>query len=70
MVLAIPRWAVFLVGMYAGAAVVTFGFQTYVRLEYCSGYRTCVVSLAKGAVWSTIWPASWLVYTAGLQRRS
>jgi hypothetical protein len=64
-----PRWAVFLVGMYAGAAVVTFGFQTYVRLEYCSGYRTCAVSLAKGAVWSTIWPASWLVYTAGLQRR-
>jgi hypothetical protein len=38
-----------------------------VRLDHCS---PCAVSLAKGAVWSTIWPASWLVYTAGLQRRS
>jgi hypothetical protein len=73
-----PRWAVFVVGMYAGAAVVTLGFQTYVRLDHClrreamftSGYAGCAVSLAKGAVWSTIWPTSWLVYTAGLQRRS
>jgi hypothetical protein len=66
----LPRWAIFLVGMYAGAAVVTFGFQTYIRLDYClkrevvftSGYAACAVSLVKGAVWSTIWPASWAVY--------
>jgi hypothetical protein len=64
-----PRWAVFVAGMYAGAALVTFGFQTYVRLDACSGYGACAVSLAKGAVWSTIWPASWPVYAAGLQRR-
>jgi hypothetical protein len=24
-----PRWAIFLVGMYAGVAVATFGFQAY-----------------------------------------
>jgi hypothetical protein len=47
-----PRWAIFIVGMYAGAAVVTLGFQTYVRLDHCSGYRACAVSLAKGAMWS------------------
>jgi hypothetical protein len=46
-----PRWAVFVVGMYAGAAVVTLGFQTYVRLDHClrreamftSGYAGCAV---------------------------
>jgi hypothetical protein len=27
-----PRWAIFLVGMYAGVAVATFGFQAYIRL--------------------------------------
>jgi hypothetical protein len=64
-----PRWAIFVIGMYAGAALVTFGFQTYIRLDHCSGYSACAVSLAKGAVWSMIWPASWPVYTAGLQRR-
>jgi hypothetical protein len=62
--------AIFVAGMYVGAALLTFGFQTHVRLDHCSGYGACAVSLAKGAVWSTIWPASWLVYTAGLQRRS
>jgi hypothetical protein len=65
-----PHWAIFVVGMYVGAAVVTLGFQTYVRLDHCSGYRSCTLSLAKGVVWSAIWPASWPVYVAGLQRRS
>jgi hypothetical protein len=63
-----PRWAIFVVGMYVGAALVTFGFQTYVRLGACSGYGACAVSLAKGAVWLAIWPASWPVYAAGLKR--
>jgi hypothetical protein len=60
-----PRWVIFVVGMYAVAALVTLGFQTWVRLEQCSGIAPCTVSLAKGAVWSAIWPASWPVYAAG-----
>jgi hypothetical protein len=64
----VPHWAVFLLGMYAGAALVTLGFQTYVRLDQCSGSTDCTISLAKGAVWSTIWPASWIVYVAGSKR--
>ena len=62
---AMPRWAIFIVGMYAGAALVTLGFQTYVRLNQCSGFINCKISLAKGAVWSTIWPASWIVVYVG-----
>jgi hypothetical protein len=57
----IPRWAIFIMGMYAGAALLTLGFQTYVRLEQCSGYTACTASAAKGVVWSAIWP----VYAAG-----
>jgi hypothetical protein len=64
----IPRWAIFVVGMYAGAALLTLGFQTYVRLEQCSGYTACTASVAKGVVWSAIWPASWPVYAAGFIR--
>jgi hypothetical protein len=60
-----PRWVIFVVGMYVGAALVTLGFQTLVRLEQCSGVGPCATSLAKGIVWSAIWPASWPVYAAG-----
>jgi hypothetical protein len=66
----LPRWAIFALGMYAGAALLTLGFQTYVRLEQCSGYRACTISVVKGAVWSTIWPASWPVFVSGLKRRT
>jgi hypothetical protein len=41
--------------MYAGAALLTLGFQSYVRLDQCSGTMPCTISLARGAVWSTIW---------------
>jgi hypothetical protein len=61
------RWAIFLVGIYVGAALVTLGFQTYVRLHQCLGYADCAISLAKGTLWSAIWPASWPVYVAGLK---
>jgi len=61
------RWIIFVFGVYLGAAAVTFGFQSYVRLHQCSGAPACTVSLAKGAVWSAIWPASWPVYVAGLR---
>jgi hypothetical protein len=60
-----PRWVIFVVGMYTGAGLVTLGFQTWVRLEQCSGIAPCAVSLVKGAAWSAIWPASWPVYVAG-----
>jgi hypothetical protein len=61
------RWLIFALGVYVGAALVTFGFQTYVRLPHCAGVAGCAVSVAKGAVWSAIWPASWPVYVSGLQ---
>jgi len=60
-----PRWAIFVAGIYIGAALVRFGFQTYVRMHQCSG--DCAISLVKGAIWSTIWPASWPVYVAGIK---
>jgi hypothetical protein len=60
-----PRWVIFVVGMYVGAALLTLGFQTWVRLDQCSGSASCAVSLVKGAVWSAVWPASWAVYAAG-----
>jgi hypothetical protein len=59
--------AIFVVGMYTGAALVTAGFQTYVRSNQCSGSRPCAVSFAKGAVWSAIWPVYWPVYVTGVK---
>jgi hypothetical protein len=64
----IPRRTIFVLGMYVGAAVLTFGFQTYVRLDQCSGSRACAISIAKGLVWSAVWPASWPVFAAGFKR--
>jgi hypothetical protein len=54
-----------LVAAYAVVGVLTFLFQAWVRLDQCAGAADCALSLAKGAVWSTIWPASWVVYAAG-----
>ena len=54
-----PHWE-FVLGIYAGVALATLGFQTWMRLDdYFSGPRP--VSLARGAVWSAIWPACWLL---------
>jgi hypothetical protein len=61
----IPRWAIYVLAVYATAALLTFGFQTYIRLDQCSGFRACTISIAKGVVWSTVWPAYWPVYVAG-----
>jgi hypothetical protein len=61
------RWAIFAGGIYAGVALTTFGFQSYIRSSQCLGYRGCAVSLTKGAVWSAIWPVYWPVYLAGLR---
>ena len=60
------RSAIFALGMYAGAALLTLGIVTYDRSHRCSGFRTCAVSLAKGVVWSAIWPIFWPVYVRGL----
>ena len=53
-----PRWIVFVIGVYLGAALVTFGFQSYVRLHQCAGIGVCTVSLVKGTAWSAAWPLS------------
>jgi hypothetical protein len=64
----LPRWAIFLLGVYLGGGVVTLSFQTWIRLHQCAGAGPCVISLGKGAVWSAIWPAYWPVYFAGYRR--
>jgi hypothetical protein len=53
-------------GIYVVLGVLTFLFQTAVRLPRCAGPAACTVSVAKGAAWSAIWPASWVVYGRGL----
>ena len=51
---------------YVGMAVVTLLFQIWVRSYACTGIDGCGLSFAKAIVWSAIWPASWVVYIAGL----
>jgi hypothetical protein len=53
------------IAAYVAIGVLTFLFQTWVRLDQCANVAGCAVSLAKGAAWSIIWPASWVVYAAG-----
>jgi hypothetical protein len=56
-----PKFAVFLVGLWIGAGLVTFAFQYPKRISRCSGTDSCPISLAKGVVWSAIWPAYWII---------
>jgi hypothetical protein len=63
----VPRWVMFVMGTYAGGALLTLGFQTWLRLDQCFGIASCAVSLAKGVLWSTNWPAFWPVYAAGFE---
>jgi hypothetical protein len=58
---------VVLLGIYAGAGLVTLLFQLWIRYGQCAGATSCAISFLKGAVWSTIWPASWVVFLAGLK---
>ena len=51
---------------YIGMALFTLVFQIWVRSYECSGFENCGLSFAKAVVWSAIWPASWVVYLAGL----
>jgi len=50
---------------YLGMAVITLLFQIWVRSYQCTEIG-CGLSFAKAIVWSAIWPASWVVYVAGL----
>lgn len=49
---------------YAALAVVTLIFQIYIRTPQCT--PDCALSNAKAVVWSSLWPASWAVYLAGV----
>ena len=55
-----------LFGVYLALGLLTLAFQAYVRFHQCEGPHACALSLAKALVWAVIWPASWLVYLAGL----
>ena len=56
------RWT----NLYVGMAFFTFAFQVWVRLFQCSGFSDCGLSFGKAAVWTVIWPVSWIVYLAGM----
>jgi hypothetical protein len=61
----LPAWAILFGLVYAGLAVLTVAFQTYVRLHQCSGGAGCVISMGKAVAWSAVWPAYWPIYAAG-----
>ena len=54
-----------LLWFYVGVGCATLVFQIWVRWDHCAGAAACGLSFGKGLVWSTIWPLSWIVYTAG-----
>jgi hypothetical protein len=56
------EWVTF----YFGAALLTLLFQIYVRSDECQGLAGCGASFSKGLAWAVVWPASWLVFLAGL----
>jgi chromate transport protein ChrA len=51
---------------YLVGVLVTFVFQCVVRAYQCSGVGGCGLTFAKAFVWALVWPASWVVYLAGL----
>jgi hypothetical protein len=48
-----------LFGLYVAVALVTLILQLPQRYPACAATGGCGVSLAKGVVWSAIWPAYW-----------
>jgi hypothetical protein len=48
---------------YAVAGCLTLIFQIWWRSGECG--NACALSFAKGVVWSTIWPLSWVVFLKG-----
>jgi len=57
-----PSWLT----LYVGMAILTAVFQIWVRSSQCTGLFDCGLSYAKGIVWATIWPMSWIVYIVGI----
>jgi len=51
-----------LVAVYSVFALHAFLFQAFIRLQQCAGIGPCALSLAKGIVWSAIWPIYWFGY--------
>jgi hypothetical protein len=47
--------------LYVVLAIITMGFQIYYRYPNCSDTMGCGVSMAKGVVWSAIWPVYWAI---------
>jgi hypothetical protein len=54
-----------LIWTYVIIGVLTLAFQIYVRSPVCAEAGNCALSYAKAAVWSVIWPASWIAYLKG-----
>jgi polyferredoxin len=55
-----PIWST----LYGIMAILTLIFQVYVRSSQCA--PDCALSYAKAVIWASIWPASWIVYIAGI----
>ena len=54
----ITKW---LLSVYVAGAIITMGFQIYYRYPACSVAGECGLALAKGVVWSAIWPTYWVI---------
>ena len=52
--------------IYIGLMLFTAIFQIWWRSSQCEG-MDCGLSFAKALIWSAIWPASWIVFSAGIQ---
>lgn len=48
-----------IVGLYVLVGILTFAYQTVVRIPSCTGSTQCSFSIAKGTVRSVAWPVSW-----------
>ena len=51
--------------VYAVIAALTLIFQIIVRVQQCAHTGGCAISVAKGFVWSVVWPAAWVAYLKG-----
>jgi hypothetical protein len=50
-----------LLTLYTVIGIMTLIVQIYWRYPVCSGTAGCGLSLAKGVVWSAIWPIYWWI---------
>jgi hypothetical protein len=52
------------VWFYAAAGLATFIFQIFLRIEQCTTFNACALTMAKALVWSAGWILYWPVYVA------